>query len=124
MAPRAYEQMGRRPTFAPPPVALALWLAVAVTVVVVLSVGLAACGAGRSSPVPSGRTLFAQACSACHSLSGTQSPRRQGGDLLGIRFSRAVMLQFVREMPLRRPLSPAELRAVSDYVVAVERRRG
>jgi hypothetical protein len=31
------------------------------------------------------------------------------------------MLQFAREMPVRRRLSQAELRRVADYVVSVER---
>ncbi len=84
--------------------------------------GLTGCG-GTSGPAShsAGQVLFAHDCSACHSLSGHQSPQRQGGDLLGLRLSRAVMLQFAREMPVRRPLSAAELRLVSDYVISVER---
>jgi hypothetical protein len=31
------------------------------------------------------------------------------------------MLQFARQMPVRHPLSQADLRTVADYVVAVER---
>jgi hypothetical protein len=31
------------------------------------------------------------------------------------------MLQFVREMPVRHPLSPAQLQDVVAYVLAVER---
>ena len=38
----------------------------------------------------------------CHSLTGRQSPRRQGGDLLALRMTRVEMLEFVREMPVRR----------------------
>lgn len=77
-------------------------------------------GCGGSS-VPSGKALFAQDCSACHSLTGVESPKRQGGDLLHADFSRTVMIQFAREMPVRTSLSSAELRRVADYVVSVER---
>ncbi len=85
---------------------------------------LSGCGAAGTAPRPSGKALFAANCSVCHSLSGRQSPRRQGGDLLGAHFSPQVMLQFAREMPVRRPLTRAELRAVSDYVLSVQRRGG
>jgi mono/diheme cytochrome c family protein len=60
--------------------------------------------------------LFAQDCSACHSLIGDESLRRQGGDLLGYRFSRRDLLEFAREMPVRHPLSAVQLAAVVDYV--------
>jgi mono/diheme cytochrome c family protein len=65
--------------------------------------------------------LFTQDCGGCHSLSGRQSPRRQGGDLLRLDVGRGPMLQFVREMPVRHPLSPVQLRDVVAYVLAVER---
>jgi len=83
---------------------------------------LAGCGAAGTAPQPTGKALFAESCTVCHSLSGRESPSRQGGDLLGARFSPEVMLQFAREMPVRRPLGAAELRAISAYVVSVERR--
>ncbi|MGI8505712.1 MAG: c-type cytochrome [Solirubrobacteraceae bacterium] len=83
---------------------------------------LAGCGATSGARGPNGKSLFAQDCSACHSLSGRESPRRQGGDLLGARLSPGVMLQFAREMPVRRPLSRAELKAVTDYVISLQRR--
>jgi mono/diheme cytochrome c family protein len=79
------------------------------------------CGAAGAARPPDGKTLFVQACGACHSLSGRESPDRQGGDLLGARLSPGVMLQFAREMPVRRSLSPVELRTVADYVVSVQR---
>ncbi len=66
--------------------------------------------------------MFATACSQCHSLIGNESLRRQGGDLLGYRFSRQQLLSFTREMPVRHPLSASELGAVVDYVLSVERR--
>ena len=87
-----------------------------------LALGLAAAGCGTSAPSqPSGRVLFAQACQACHSLTGHQSPSQQGGDLRGVRLSRPVALQFAREMPVRRPLSRGQLAAVVDYIALVQR---
>ena len=87
-----------------------------------ISGALAGCGATGVATRPAGRALFAEDCSVCHSLSGRVSPRQQGGDLLGFHASRAVMIQFSGEMPVRDRLSQAQLRAVADYVVAVERR--
>jgi mono/diheme cytochrome c family protein len=83
---------------------------------------LSGCGVTRAVSQPAGKALFAQDCSACHSLSGRESPRRQGGDLLDFHSNRAVMLQFASEMPVRHRLGPVQLRAVADYVIAVERR--
>jgi hypothetical protein len=68
--------------------------------------------------------LFAEDCSACHSLIGNESLRRPGGDLLGYRFSRRDLLEFAREMPVRRPLGPAQLAAIVDYVSGEERSAG
>jgi mono/diheme cytochrome c family protein len=83
---------------------------------------LAGCGgAGGRSPT-SGRALFAQACGACHSLVGRQTPALQGGDLLGYRFGRSAMREFAREMPVRRALDARQLTAVVDYVVRAEAR--
>jgi mono/diheme cytochrome c family protein len=83
---------------------------------------LGGCGGSGAAPATrDGKALFARNCSVCHSLTGVESPKRQGGDLLHGRFTREVMLQFTREMPLRHRLSQAELRTVADYVVAVER---
>jgi hypothetical protein len=64
--------------------------------------------------------VFAQACQVCHSLVGYESQRKQGGDLLSYRMSRQSLTQFSREMPVRRPLTAAELRAVVDYALRVE----
>ena len=68
--------------------------------------------------------LFTRACGACHTLSGVDSPKYQGGDLLGLQMSRPALLQFAREMPVRRRLTSAELATVADYVLAVQRRGG
>lgn len=83
---------------------------------------VAGCGSGRSSPTASGRAVFAQQCSVCHSLAGNEHARKDGGDLLGFHATRSEVVQFVREMPVRRPLTKAQLQAVVDYVMAAERR--
>ncbi len=87
----------------------------------VVVVVLGGCGTTGGAQRSGGQALFAQDCGACHSLSGRQSPRRQGGDLLALHAGREPMLQFIREMPVRRRLSPAQLRTVADYVLDVER---
>ncbi len=87
------------------------------------AVVLGGCAATPSGSPAGGRVLFAQACGACHSVTGRQSPRRQGGDLLRLHIGRATMLEFAREMPVRHRLSSAQLQVVVDYVLAVERRR-
>jgi mono/diheme cytochrome c family protein len=83
---------------------------------------LAGCGSGGAAPPPSGAAVFSQACSACHSLSGHDDPRRQGGDLLGFRASRTQMRQLAGEMPVRHALHRSELDAVVRYVIAAEDR--
>ncbi len=103
------------------------------------SLALAGCGsggAGRTAPAAApatgsagsaagsagsaDRALFARACGGCHTLAGRESPRHQGGDLLHLRIGRTAMLQFVAEMPVRRPLTRDEIHRVSEYVLAVE----
>lgn len=83
-----------------------------------VAVGATLTGCG-SSPL-GGSTLFARACSSCHSLSGREDPRRQGGDLLHLRIGRAAMVQFAQEMPVRHPLSAAQVQRVAAYVRLVE----
>ena len=83
---------------------------------------VAGCGSGGGAPQASGAALFSEDCDMCHSLTGRQSPRRQGGDLLALRMTRAQMLEFVREMPVPHPLSQAQVGVVADYVRAVEAR--
>ncbi len=78
---------------------------------------LAACGATHAQP---GAALFARNCSLCHSLIGNESLRRQGGDLLGARLSRPILLQFTREMPVRRPLTERQLAQIVDYIRQVQ----
>ncbi len=83
---------------------------------------LSGCGATNAVSQATGKALFAEDCSVCHSLSGRESPQRQGGDLLDFHSNRTVMLQFAGEMPVRHRLSAVQLRTVADYVIAVERR--
>jgi mono/diheme cytochrome c family protein len=100
-------------------------VACARSLALLLAAIIAVAGCDSSSrPPSSGRQLFATACSACHSLSGHESPRRQGGDLLHLHIPREAMLDFVAEMPVRRPLTPTQERAVAAYVLGVEAQRG
>jgi hypothetical protein len=88
----------------------------------VLASALSGCGGGRTPPNREGAAeAFAADCGACHSLIGNESLRRQGGDLLGYRLSRQVLLAFAREMPVAKPLTSRELADVVDYVLEVER---
>lgn len=79
-------------------------------------------GAGAGAGVASGRVLFAHNCTICHSLIGNESLRRQGGDLLGYRFSRQVLTQYTRQMPVGRRLSSGQLGAIVEYVHQAEQR--
>jgi mono/diheme cytochrome c family protein len=88
-----------------------------------LCAALVACGsAGVSGQAGAGHRLFEQNCSICHSLIGSESLRREGGDLLRYRLSRQDLLEFAREMPVRRPLRAEQLAAVVDYVLDAQRR--
>lgn len=85
--------------------------------------GVAACGGGhgtQSAAVPSGRALFSEACGACHTLTGHNDPRHQGGDLRDFHASRAQLYQLASEMPVCHPLSRAQLNAVVGFLVALE----
>jgi mono/diheme cytochrome c family protein len=90
--------------------------------ITVLLAGCASMAHPAHPAPPAGRALFTRECSSCHSLSGREDPRRQGGDLLEFRSSRTALVQLTREMPVRRPLSVSALQAVVDYVMSVERR--
>ncbi len=89
---------------------------------------ISACGAGGAHPAgrssaaaaASGRVLFSQACGACHTLTGHNDPRHQGGDLRDFHASRAQFLQLAAEMPVRRPLSAAQLQTIVRFVRSVE----
>jgi mono/diheme cytochrome c family protein len=85
-----------------------------------IAVVASGCGSGGGSPRATAPALFAEDCGVCHSLTGRQSPRRQGGDLLALHTTRAEMREFVREMPVPHRLTDAQQRAVADYVRSVE----
>lgn len=93
-----------------------------VAITAVLAVAVAGCATTGPAPVAraGGAALFRQDCAGCHSLTGHNSARRQGGDLLALRVDAPAMLEFVTEMPVRRPLSSQQARTVAAYVLAVE----
>jgi mono/diheme cytochrome c family protein len=94
------------------------WL---VTVLVVSGAAVSACGGGDGhAAASSGRALFDQACGACHTLTGHNDPRHQGGDLRDFHAGRAQLEQLAAEMPVRRPLSRGQLATVVRFVMAVE----
>lgn len=98
------------------------WLAVRTLTALGLAASVAGCGAVTVARV-SGPAVFAMHCETCHSLSGSSSPKQQGGDLKNLRLPRNDLLQLTAEMPpLHGRLTARELRAVVAYVHAVERR--
>jgi mono/diheme cytochrome c family protein len=88
-------------------------LALAALIVVLVS----GCGSGASSI--RGHEVFGRACASCHTLQGHDTGA-SGGDLAVGRLSLQDVVSFTRQMPVR--LSDADVRAVSAYVVARERR--
>ena len=89
-----------------------------------LTVALAGCGASSPSNAgvhAEGQALFKSSCSGCHSLTGHESSRYQGGDLVAARLPRGVALQYAREMPVRHALTRPQLQAIVDYIAAVQR---
>lgn len=97
---------------------------IAITLAAALAFVLAACGTRERPSRPSalsGPAVFARDCSACHTLgaeTGGQEP--VGGSLRGYGLSAAQVERLTRVMPVAHPLSAADLRAVSAYIVAVE----
>ena len=81
-------------------------------------------GTSLAAGAASGRVLFSQACGACHTLTGHNDPRHQGGDLRYFHASRTQFQQLASEMPMRRPLSRLQLQAVVRFVMSVETRNG
>jgi mono/diheme cytochrome c family protein len=85
---------------------------------------VSACGSSgprqNTAASASGQALFTQACGACHTLSGHNDARHQGGDLRAFHATRSQFFQLAAEMPVRRPLSRAQLDAVVRFVTAVE----
>lgn len=96
----------------------------------VLAALLTACaggpGAGRAGTaagpafIAAGRQVFTTACGGCHTLSGSDSVRRSGGDLLRVSLTRVQLTDYTREMPVRRPLTNGQLQAVVSYILHVQ----
>jgi mono/diheme cytochrome c family protein len=81
----------------------------------------------RRTPEPasaSSRQIFTSDCGVCHSLDGGENPHKDGGDLKRLLISRAALTQFVSEMPVRHSLAPRQVRAIVDYIYAVEHGSG
>lgn len=85
------------------------------------AIAVAGCGGSLAARAESGQAIFSRECGACHSLSGHPSPRQQGGDLLGFRVQRAILLQFAAEMPVPHPLTRVDRNAVVNYILSVQR---
>ena len=83
---------------------------------VALAAGCGSTHGPRSSA--SGRTLFAQQCSGCHTLTGRERGA-PGGDLVLARLGKKDLVSFARVMPTKRRLTVAEARAVAGYIVSV-----
>lgn len=79
---------------------------------VIATLALAGCGHGVS-----GKRVFAKHCAGCHTLTGHDTTV-DGGDLGGLRLNIATVESFVRVMPVRPRLTPAEVHAVSVYVLS------
>jgi mono/diheme cytochrome c family protein len=93
-------------------------------VLVASCTAVSACGGGHGhAAASSGRALFDQACGACHTLTGHNDPRHQGGDLRAFHATSSQFLQLAGEMPVRRPLSRGQLGTVVRFVRAVEATR-
>jgi mono/diheme cytochrome c family protein len=88
---------------------------------VTAAIALAGCGGSPAHRTESGKAVFSRQCSACHSVGGRQSPRQQGGDLRGLRESRAVLREFASEMPVPHPLTRVDRNAVVTYILSVQR---
>ena len=90
--------------------------------VVAAGTAVSACGghAHGHATVSPGQALFTQACGACHTLTGHNDPRHQGGDLLGFHAARTQLDQFASEMPVRHQLSSTQLDAVVRYLIGLE----
>jgi mono/diheme cytochrome c family protein len=80
----------------------------------------AACDESQKAPAVSGATVFGHSCGNCHSLIGNESRRKQGGDLLGYKLTRAQLTSFTQVMPVH--LSPAQLHAVVSFVLRAQAR--
>lgn len=87
----------------------------------VVLVGFALSGCGRHAKPTAGARIFARSCSGCHTLTGHDT-QVAGGDLLPLSASVAQLESFVRAMPVRPRLTPAEIAVVARYVRARQHR--
>jgi mono/diheme cytochrome c family protein len=90
-----------------------------VRVALVALIVLAAAGCGHRSSSLRGHEVFGRACASCHTLTGHDT-NADGGDLAVPHLSLRDVVSFTRQMPV--DLSDADVRAVSAYVVARQRR--
>jgi mono/diheme cytochrome c family protein len=83
-------------------------------------------GARRGPPPPAtlAQRVFARECSGCHSMAVRAPARLSGGSLRGYRMTARQVASFVRVMPVREPLTPREIVAVSRYVAKRQRAAG
>lgn len=92
-----------------------------------VAASIAGCGGGAGkAPAPSaaeGARVFATSCTGCHTLYPTRGQARAGGPLAGYTMTRGQLESFVRNMPVPRPLSDRELKAVVAFVAQAQRTR-
>ena len=70
-----------------------------------------------------GRRIFAEQCAGCHTVTGHEQGA-VGGDLVLAHLGEKDLASFARVMPTKRPLTPAETRAVAAYINSVRPRAG
>jgi mono/diheme cytochrome c family protein len=94
---------------------------------VLVAASIAGCGGGGGQqPAPSqadGARVFASSCTGCHTLYPTRGQALPGGPLAGYRMTTSQLESFVRNMPVKRPLSDRELKAVVAFVAQAQRTR-
>jgi mono/diheme cytochrome c family protein len=95
--------------------------ALAILTAAVLVTGCGGSGGSGRPSLAEGARVFATSCSSCHTLQPTRGTAPPGGPLGGYRFTNAQIESFVRTMPVPRPLSDRERRAVAAFVAHAER---
>jgi mono/diheme cytochrome c family protein len=90
---------------------------------VIAGCGGAARNRGNPPSLAEGAQVFASSCSGCHTLAPGGGPVPSGGPLAGYRMTNSQIESFVRQMPLRRPLSARETAAVVAFVAHAQRAR-
>ena len=78
---------------------------------------------GRFPPGGLGHIVFVRECSGCHTMAEERAGL-SGGSRRGYRMTARDIASFARVMPVPEPLSPREIRAVSEYVAKQERPSG